>query len=83
MIHPKLGPEPSLRKRYRRYKQFKVCHDGRDYTFTVNGSGVLTICNSKFKYFKGKPINIFKQYCKEKGKELKLIADEEKEIWNL
>ena len=83
MIHPKICPEPSLRKRYRHFKQYSVYHGERDYRFTVNGSGILIICNSKFKYFKGKPIRFFKQYCKEKGKELKLLADEEKEIWYL
>ena len=83
MINPKIGPEPSLRQRYRRYKQYSVCHDGRDYTFTVDGSGILKVCHSRFKHFKGKNFRKFQEYCKEKNKEVTLIADEEKEIWNL
>lgn len=83
MIHPKICKEPSLRERYKGYKQFNVYHRERAYTFTVDGKGKVIICHSKFRVFKNKHINKLIDYCKEKNKEIKLIADEEKEIWYL
>jgi len=84
MIHPKICKEPSLRERYKGYKQYEIYHDNKSYIFTVNAKNKIIICHSQFnKSFKNRDVNKLIDYCKSKGKECILIADEENELWNL
>ena len=55
----------------------------RAYYFSVNRRGIIVIAHSIFKKCLNTHISKFKSYCKDKNIKLKLIADEEKEIWNL
>ncbi len=57
----KIGPEPSVRKRYRGWSQYIIELQPRHFWFTVDNRGKIIICHSKFRVFRGKSIEKLKK----------------------
>jgi hypothetical protein len=78
-FNPKIGPEPSIRKKYSNHKQYNFIIEGKGYTATSNHKGIVVFCSPILKEFKNKHIDELLLAHPNNKK----VADEKEELWNL